>query len=92
MEKSYKVRFSPSVDKFMEWLGERDFELFSRIHRVLKQLQFDPYAGKALGGKGRGRYSCRVGSYRIIYELIKEHLVVHVIDIGHRREVYRKFN
>ena len=34
-------------------------------------------------------YRIRVGSYRIIYEIIADKLVVLVIRIGHRREVYR---
>ena len=36
-----------------------------------------------------GRYSYRVGSYRILYRLIKGELRILVLDIGHRRDVYR---
>jgi len=31
----------------------------------------------------------RVGDYRILYEVIDERLVIHVIRVGHRRDVYR---
>ena len=34
-------------------------------------------------------YRVRVGDYRILYEVIDERLVVHVIRVGHRRDVYR---
>lgn len=34
-------------------------------------------------------YRVRVGNYRIVYEVIDDVLVIHVVRIGHRREVYR---
>ncbi len=34
-------------------------------------------------------YRVRVGDYRILYEVIDARLVVHVIRVGHRRDVYR---
>ncbi len=34
-------------------------------------------------------YRVRVGGYRILYEVIDARLVVHVIRVGHRRDVYR---
>ena len=34
-------------------------------------------------------YRVRVGDYRIVYEVIDSVLVIHVVRIGHRREVYR---
>ena len=34
-------------------------------------------------------YRVRVGDYRIVYEVLDNVLLVHVVRIGHRREVYR---
>ena len=34
-------------------------------------------------------YRVRVGDYRILYEVVDERLVIHVIRVGHRRDVYR---
>ncbi|MDH4279403.1 MAG: type II toxin-antitoxin system RelE/ParE family toxin [Acidimicrobiia bacterium] len=34
-------------------------------------------------------YRVRVGDYRIVYEVIDARLVVHVVRVGHRRDVYR---
>ena len=34
-------------------------------------------------------YRVRVGDYRILYEVIDGRLVIHVIRVGHRRDVYR---
>jgi mRNA interferase RelE/StbE len=35
-------------------------------------------------------YRVRVGDYRIVYEVIDDRLVVHVVRVGHRREIYRR--
>ena len=39
---------------------------------------------------GRDRYRVRQGAYRIIYAIADERLVVYVVRVGHRREVYRQ--
>ena len=47
-------------------------------------------SGQALQGTQLGQFwRCRVGDYRIICDLQDQRLVVLVIEIGHRREVYR---
>jgi mRNA interferase RelE/StbE len=38
--------------------------------------------------KGREAFRIRVGQYRIIYEIQDDFLVVQVIDLGHRKEIY----
>jgi mRNA interferase RelE/StbE len=45
--------------------------------------------GKALTGSLKGRWRFRVGDYRIICSIKDDRLIVLVIDLGHRREVYR---
>jgi mRNA interferase RelE/StbE len=35
------------------------------------------------------RYRLRVGDYRVIYEIMDEQLVILVLGVGHRREIYR---
>ena len=47
-------------------------------------------SGKPLMLEHEGRYSARRGPYRIIYELDEEELLVRVVAIGHRRNVYRR--
>lgn len=34
-------------------------------------------------------YRVRVGAYRIVYEVFDDRLVIHVVRIGHRRDIYR---
>ena len=43
---------------------------------------------KPLKGKYKGKYRLRVGNYRIIYEKFENELIILVIRIAHRKEVY----
>lgn len=68
---------------------QRQPPLYQRFAKVLDDLQRDPFQGKRLKGKLAGRYSYRIGSYRIIYLVKRRELIVLVIDIGHRRDIYK---
>ena len=40
--------------------------------------------------KGHDRYRLRVGDYRIIYAYNAERNIIHLLGVGHRREIYRE--
>jgi mRNA interferase RelE/StbE len=86
---AYKVEVSSQAERVIRRMAEREPALYQRVASALDDLQRDPHQGKPLKGKLKGRYSYRVGSYRIVYLIRQQELVVLVIDIGHRREVYR---
>ena len=48
----------------------------------------DPYSGKKLKGKYSGLYSYRFSDYRIIYETVQQKLLIVVLRIRHRKDVY----
>jgi mRNA interferase RelE/StbE len=54
----------------------------------LGDIMADPYLGKSLSRELAGRFSYRVGIYRIIYKIDEQNKVVQVSSIGHRRSVY----
>jgi mRNA interferase RelE/StbE len=45
--------------------------------------------GKPLRDQLEGRYSARRGEFRVIYQIFEDRVVLRVIHIGHRRDVYR---
>jgi mRNA interferase RelE/StbE len=51
-------------------------------------IAMNPYAGKALAGRYRGLYSYRFSSYRIVYELRKQRLVIVILRVSHRKDVF----
>lgn len=60
-----------------------------RLIEAIDRLGADPLRGTALKGNLTGLRRVRVGDYRIVYEVRHGELIVLVIRVAHRREVYR---
>jgi mRNA interferase RelE/StbE len=57
---------------------------------ILGPLADNPHrVGKPLRDQLDGRYSARRGEFRVIYEIHEDQVVVRVINVVHRRDVYR---
>lgn len=63
--------------------------VFTKIENSLLHLEENPRPHGCKKFKGRRGYRIRVGDYRIIYEIEDNILRVIVIDLGHRKNVYR---
>ena len=61
----------------------------SRLIEAIDKLKDNPVAGSVLKGEFSGLRRIRIGDYRIVYEVQDTHLIILVIRIGHRREIYR---
>ena len=85
----YRVVLLSYAKKSYKQLFIKNYELFKRIDNVLEALKSNPFLGKLLKDKLKGKYSLRVGVYRIIYSIDKHQITIYVLDIGHRREIYR---
>lgn len=56
---------------------------------IEKKLRVDPYKyGKPLCGKLKGKWSLRVGNYRVIYEILDYKVTVLIVAIGVRGRIY----
>jgi mRNA interferase RelE/StbE len=84
---SYKVEITSVPTKFLERL--RDESLKRRIVRALRSLETNPRPPGCLKMQGSELYRIRVGDYRVIYQVRDATLVVLVVNIGNRRDVYR---
>lgn len=61
-----------------------------RIQTAIDRLQADPRPHGAIALTGlAGAYRIRVGDYRVIYTVADGQLIVLIVDVGHRREIYR---
>ena len=84
----YKIEFLSDAQEFYQRLYYSDKGHFDRIKAALFSLSENPYQGKSLKHDFKGKYSFRVGPYRIIYKIVRETITVYIFDIGHRRDVY----
>lgn len=85
----YEIEFSNAASKELGDIYEVEKKLYLRLITVIETLKMNPYQGKKLKGIFKGDYSLRVGDHRVIYTVYKNRLIVYIIDIGHRREIYR---
>jgi mRNA interferase RelE/StbE len=82
----YRVILPNSVQKELDRLPD---DVAGRVLARLRALEFNPRPPDVKKLKGRQAWRIRVGDYRIIYEIHDRELVIIVVTIGHRREVYR---
>jgi mRNA interferase RelE/StbE len=85
----YKIFLSKTAEKEYSYLCKTNRAIFERIRSALAALSENPNQGKPLKSGLKGLWSYRVGMYRIIYSIEHRQLSVYIIDIGHRREIYR---
>jgi mRNA interferase RelE/StbE len=84
---AYAILLAPPAERQLKALTESTQK---RIVKRLKSLQHNPrlQGVKKLAGED-GLYRIREGSYRIIYKVQDKELIVLVVKIGDRKEVYR---
>jgi mRNA interferase RelE/StbE len=82
----YELRVKPSVAKDLRGIPKADVE---RILSRMRALCEDPRAPGCEKLGGAELYRVRQGVYRIVYEIRDETVVVEVVRVGHRSEVYR---
>lgn len=83
----YELRVKPSVTKDLRGIPKADVQ---RILARIEGLRDDPRAPGCEKLGGAELYRVRQGVYRIVYEIHDECIVVEVIRVGHRSEVYRR--
>lgn len=58
------------------------------IIQAIDSLADNPHRGCALRRELKGFYKLRVGNYQIVYEIRKREVIVSVIGVGHRKDIY----
>ena len=82
----YELRVKPSVAKDLRGIAPADVR---RIVKRMQALRDDPRAPGCEKLSGAELYRIWQGAYRIVYEIHDAWIVVEVIRVGHRSEVYR---
>ena len=82
---AYQIRIKKRAIKALAKINE---PYFTQIKQAIYNLQENPRPQGYKKLKGRDAYRIRVANYRIIYEIIDAELIVDVIAIGHRKDIY----
>ncbi len=83
----YTVSLSKRAAKFLE--GLRDRSLYERLRATIDGLAANPVPPGSKSLTGREGFRVRVGDYRILYTVDGGKLLVCIIEIGNRRDIYR---
>ena len=82
----YSVRIKKSAEKELRGLPKKNLkQIFSRI----RALAADPRPVGCEKSSGGDWYRVRQGDYRVVYVIDDDELLVEIVKIGHRKEVYR---
>lgn len=86
MKRRYDIRFKPSAEK---QLNKHDERAQKRIVRKIDMLADDPrpHGVKKLSGND-DFYRIRIGDFRVIYQIQDKILLILIVKIGYRKEVY----
>lgn len=83
----YSIAYKPSAAKAFRKIHPSDR---LRIKEAIEHLAQDPRPqGYVQLSGGDGECRIRVGQYRVVYDIEDDELVILVLRVGHRREVYR---
>lgn len=81
----YKLLFSPKVERQLKKLK---IEHQQALLEVFEEISDYPLIGKPLTRELTGRFSYRIGVFRIIYKINIEDKTVRILTAGHRSTVY----
>ncbi len=84
---TYEVQLTSAAQRELKKLDPNARRTVQAALELLAETPRPPKATQLVGGAGAWRV--RVGDYRIIYEIRDRQLIVLVLKVGHRREVYR---
>jgi mRNA interferase RelE/StbE len=85
---AYRIEFAPRAVRDFKSL---DGSIRGRIARRIEGLAENPYPQGIRRIEGEEElYRLRVGDYRILYQVKAKVLIVLIVSIGHRRDVYRR--
>lgn len=87
---AYTLQFAPGAEReFRKLPRQVQVRLRPRIDALAEEPR--PVGAEALSGMGN-LHRIRVGDYRIIYTIEDQALMIVVLKLGHRREVYRRIS
>ncbi len=90
MEKKYTVRYEKNAQKSLKKMDKHQARLIlSWISKNLEGTDSPRSHGKGLIGNKSGQWRYRIGDYRLLANIDDDTIMILVLEIGHRRDVYK---
>lgn len=87
----YVVRFTKSALKQLKKLEKPTSAMIvGWVRKNLENCENPRHKGKALTTNHSGQWRYRVGDYRLIAEIIDQEVLILLVNIGRRRDIYKK--
>ena len=83
---SYRIVIKKSAAKEIERIAKNDR---IRVIEKIKSLAQNPHPTGSKKLSGQEKYRMRQGNYRILYQVIDDELIINVIKVGHRQDIYK---
>ena len=87
MSTLFEITWAPAAARQFRKLDRAAQEQIRRTLVILRETPRPPRAIKLVGGEGEWRL--RTGDYRIVYDINDRELIVLVVRVGNRRDIYR---
>ncbi len=84
-----RVLYSDLSLKQLKKMGKSEAKRIINYMKEIERLDNPRVRGKALVENLKGFWRYRVGDWRVICDIVDEEIIIHVIEVGHRREVYK---
>lgn len=82
---NYTILLSKKAEKQLDKLSDHITE---PIIQSIASLEFNPRPNGYKKLKGTNAYRIRSGDYRIIYHIFEQKLIIDIVAVGHRRDIY----
>ncbi len=82
----YQLIIAPQAQKELKVIKK---SFGQPISIALQELKEDPNIGKPLSRDFSGKFSFKVGPYRIIYSVNKKDRIIRILSAGHRATIYK---
>jgi len=82
---NYKIEIKKSAAKEIRKLPKNDI---NRIVEKIQMLSSDPRPSGCKKLSGDEKYRIRIGTYRILYSIHDNKLVIFIVKVGHRKDIY----
>lgn len=90
---SYRLETTKDFDKQFKKLDKTaQFLILKWLKNHLKDAENPRNTGKGLIGDKSGEWRYRIGDYRLLCNILDDELVILALEVGHRREIYKKKN